>query len=74
MIEELHIFGVYVSAALAWAIVASIVTFLLRGLLRRLPLERLLWFPGLIELALFASLWWGLTAFADLLLPRWILS
>jgi len=43
MIEELHIFGVYMPAALVWAVLAVILTFLLRGLLLRLPLHHILW-------------------------------
>lgn len=74
MIEELHIFGIYMPAALVWAVIAGILAYLLRNLLQRLPLRHLLWHPGLLELALFASLWWGLAVLADDFLPRWMAS
>ena len=71
MIEELHIFGVYMPAALVWAVLAVMLTFLLRGLLLRLPLHRILWHPALLELTLFLLIWLGLAALADGFLPRW---
>lgn len=69
MIEELNIFGVFVPAALVWASIAGIVSFSLRGPLQRLPLDRFLWQPGLLDLTLFLSLWWGLSTLADRFLP-----
>ncbi|MDH7640494.1 DUF1656 domain-containing protein [Sphingomonas oryzagri] len=74
MIEELHVFGVYMPAALVWAVVAVMLTFLLRGLLLRLPLHRILWHPALLELALFLLIWLGLATLADDFLPRWAIS
>ena len=74
MIEELHLFGVFIPAALAWAVLAGILAYLFRNLLHWTPLPRLLWQPGLLELALFASLWWGITRCADAYLPRWLIS
>lgn len=74
MIEELHIFGIYMPAALGWALIAVVVTFLLRGLLLRLPVHRILWHPALLELALFLLLWWGLACLADRFLPRGYIS
>lgn len=65
MIEEIHIFGIYMPAALAWGIVAAVLVYLLRPALQRLPVDRLLWHPALLELALFVLLWWGLGALAD---------
>ena len=65
MIDELHLFGVYLPAGLVWAVLAGILAYLLRNLLQRLSLHRVLWQPGLVELALFAALWWGLTVLAD---------
>ena len=70
MIEELHLFGVYMPAALVWAVLAGILAYSLRNLLQRSRLSRLLWHPGVLELALFATLWWGLTFLADHFLPR----
>jgi hypothetical protein len=74
MIEELDLFGVFVPAALAWAVLAGCLAYLLRNLLYGTPLPRLLWQPGLLELALFSLLWWSLTRLADAFLPRWLLS
>jgi hypothetical protein len=74
MIEELHLFGIYMPAALVWAVIAGILAYFLRNLLQRLPLSRLLWNPGVLELALFASLWWILTILADNFLPRALVS
>lgn len=74
MIEELHFFGVYMPAALVWAVLAVILTFLLRGLLLPLPLHRILWHPALLELALFLLIWLGLGTLADGFLPRWAIS
>jgi hypothetical protein len=74
MIEELHIFGVFVPAALAWAVAAGWVAYLVRDLLRRLRFRSLLWHPSLLELALFTVLWWLFTVSADALMPRWVIS
>jgi hypothetical protein len=74
MIEEIHVFGIYMPSALAWAVVALAVTFLLRGVLQRLPLRALLWQPALIELATFFLLWWGIARLADTVFPHRLLS
>lgn len=74
MIEELHVFGVYMPAALVWAVLAVALTFLLRGLLLRLPLHRILWHPALLEMALFLLIWLALSSLADSFLPRWAIS
>ncbi|AOI59169.1 DUF1656 domain-containing protein [Burkholderia diffusa] len=74
MIEEIHIFGIYMPSALAWAVVALAVTFLLRGVLQRLPLRVLLWQPALLELATFFLLWWGFARLADACFPHRLLS
>ncbi|MBV1692126.1 DUF1656 domain-containing protein [Novosphingobium sp. G106] len=65
MIDEIQILGVYVPAALAWAVVAAIFVYALRAPLQQLPVYRLLWHPSLLELALFVLSWWGLSALAD---------
>jgi hypothetical protein len=74
MIEELHIFGIYMPAALVWAVLAVILTFLLRGLVLRLPLHVILWHPALLDLTLFLLIWLGFATFADDFLPRWAIS
>jgi len=65
MIDEVQIFGVYVPAALCWASIASLLTYWLRPLLHRLPLDRVCWRPALFDIAIFALLWWGLAVLAD---------
>lgn len=69
MIEELDLLGVYVPAALVWAVLAALLIWLLRPLLHRLPLTRLVWHTGLIEFALFIAVWWSCSALADSFLP-----
>ena len=71
MIEELHILGVYMPAALAWGVLAAVLVHVLRKPLQRLPLYQWLWHPALVDLALFVTLWWGLSAFADTFLHQW---
>lgn len=71
MIEELHILGVYMPAALAWGVLAAVLVHFLRKPLQRLPLYQWLWHPALVDLALFVTLWWGLSAFADTFLHQW---
>lgn len=72
MIEEVHLLGVYLPAALVWAVVSAVTVYLLRAPLQRLPVERVLWHPGLLDLLLFVGIWWGLGAFADLYLTSWL--
>jgi len=74
MIEEIRVFGVYMPAALAWAVLAFLLAYLLRSAVRRLPLERVLWHPALAELCLFALLWWAITVLADHFHPDWLMS
>lgn len=71
MIEEIHLLGIYMPAALAWGMLAVVLVYLLRVPLQRLPIYRLLWHPSLLELALFVLLWWGLAALADAFLHPW---
>jgi hypothetical protein len=74
MIEEIRIFGVYMPAGLIWAVLAMIVTFLVRDWLLKLPLHLILWQPALIEMAVFVLLWWGIASFADAYLPAGVIS
>lgn len=69
MIEEINIYGVYVPSALAWAIIAGIISYSARNLLQRLPIDFFLWQPGLLDLTLFLLFWWGLSTLADMFLP-----
>jgi len=72
VIEEIHIFGIYMPAALAWGVLAVMLVYLLRWPLQRLPLHRLFWHPSLFDLALFILFWWGLSALADAFLTPWL--
>lgn len=74
MIEEIRLFGVYMPSALFWGVTALTVTFVLRGLLLRLPLRALLWQPALLDLATFVFLWWGMTRLADAYFPHGIIT
>jgi hypothetical protein len=69
MIEEVDLFGVYMPAALAWAVLSALVTALVRPLLHWAPLQRLVWRQGQLELALFAGLWWTFATLADASFP-----
>lgn len=66
MIEEIHLGGIYVPAALVTAVLSVALVYLLRVPIQRLPIYRLLWQPTLFDLAAFILLWWGLSAGADL--------
>lgn len=70
MIEEINALGVYMPAALGWCVVAVILTYLLRGLIHRLPVHVVLWHPALLDLACFILIWWGLGALADIFLRK----
>ena len=74
MIEEIHLLGVYMPAALLWGVLAVVFVYLLRAPLQRLPVYRPLWHPSLLELALFILFWWGLSALADTFLHQWFTS
>lgn len=74
MIEEVRLFGVYMPAPLAWGVLAALIAWPIRNGLRRLSLGRLLWQPSLLDLALFAGLWWGLAMLADHFLPRALIA
>ena len=73
-IEEIHIYGVYMPAALFWAVIAMIATVFLRRVLARLPLGSILWQPALVELLIFMLLWLGIASLADAFLPRGFIS
>ncbi len=69
MIDELNIFGVYMPAALVWAILGGILAYITRTALQRLPLDRYLWQAGLLDVALFFLLWWSVSTLAALVMP-----
>lgn len=65
MLEEMHVFGVFLPAALVWAVVAGVLAHLLRGLWQRVSWSGVFGHAGVWELAWFALLWWALTVGAD---------
>ncbi|MBS0232290.1 MAG: DUF1656 domain-containing protein [Proteobacteria bacterium] len=65
MIDEVQIFGVYVPAALWWAILASLLTYWLRPIFHRVPLDQVSWRPALLDITIFSLLWWGFSVLAD---------
>lgn len=67
MLDELHLFGVYMPAALVWAVAAGLLAHFLRNLLQRQSWFVVFGHPGVLELAFFALLWWGMTVGADAL-------
>jgi hypothetical protein len=69
MSGELFLFGVFAPAALVWAIGAGLLIALLRRLLQRVGFYRLVWHPGLFDLAMFVLLWGGIAALADFARP-----
>lgn len=69
MIEQLNIFGGFISLGLATAIIAGILTLAAHVVLQQLPLSRFFWRPILLDLTLFLSLWWGLSIMANRFLP-----
>ena len=74
MIEEIRILGVYMPAALFWAVLALIIQFAFRAVLLRFSLRHFLWHPALIDLATFVLLWWGVMRLADAWFPHGFIS
>ncbi|MDE2239074.1 MAG: DUF1656 domain-containing protein [Rhodospirillales bacterium] len=69
MIEQLNIFGGFVSLGLAVAIIAGILTLVAHVVLQRLRIDRFFWRPILLDLTLFLSFWWGLSIMVNRFLP-----
>lgn len=63
MIDEIHLFGVFIPAPLLWAVIAAAITFPLGKIVERVPV--LNWHPHLADLTLFMLLWWAVASFAD---------
>lgn len=57
MIGELNFNGVLLSSVLVSAVLAFLVTFVVRRLLARIGAYRLIWHPALFDFALFVILW-----------------
>jgi len=56
MIGELDVYGVFVPALLVWAAGATLLTLMLRTVLRRIGFYRLVWHGALFDAALFVIL------------------
>ena len=69
MIEQLDLFGGFVSTGLATAAAAGLLALATHLLLQRLPIGRFVWRPILLDLTLFLSFWWGLSIMANRFLP-----
>lgn len=69
MIAELDLYGVFIPALLAWALIALPVTALLRRGLLRLGAYRWIWHPPLFDLALFILVLGGIAAASEFVLP-----
>ncbi|HWX48095.1 MAG TPA: DUF1656 domain-containing protein [Roseomonas sp.] len=69
MIAELDLYGVFLPALLAWALLALPVTMLLRWPLRAIGLYRWIWHPALFDFALFVLVLGGITAASEFVLP-----
>jgi hypothetical protein len=67
MIGELNLDGVFLSSVLVSALIALVLTFVIRRLLAWSGAYRLVWHPALFDAALFVIVW---AAVARLPLPR----
>jgi protein AaeX len=74
MIAELSLGGVLVPIAAATAVAAFALLVALSALGRRAGLYRLIWHPGLFDLALFFILWGALSALAPRLPADWLVG
>lgn len=65
MSPDFDVHGVFVSALLVWALIALILTSLLRRVLDHAGLYRFVWHRPLFELAVFVILLGGIVALAN---------
>lgn len=70
MIGELSIFGLFAPASLVSAIAAGLAVFALRRLLAQTGFYRLVWHPGLFDLALYVVLWGAAAVLVEGLQPH----
>jgi protein-S-isoprenylcysteine O-methyltransferase Ste14 len=59
VIGELHLFGLFAPASLVSAILAGLGILIVRRILAQTGFYRLVWHPGLFDLALYVVLWGG---------------
>jgi protein-S-isoprenylcysteine O-methyltransferase Ste14 len=67
MIGELHILGLFAPASLVSALTAGLLILVVRRLLAQTGFYRLVWHPGLFDLALYVVLWGGAAALLEYL-------
>ena len=65
MIAELDIYGVFIPSLLAWALIALLITALIKRALEWCGAYRLIWRQPLFDLALFLIVTGGVTALAE---------
>lgn len=68
MFGDFNIFGVFVPRILILALVAYVLNLVLRRVLARLGVYRLVWHPGLFDLALFVLVLGGMAQLSELYL------
>ncbi|RYE77876.1 MAG: DUF1656 domain-containing protein [Hyphomicrobiales bacterium] len=68
MFGDFNIFGVFVPRILILALIAYVLNLVLRRVLARLGVYRLVWHPGLFDLALFVLVLGGMAQLSELYL------
>jgi hypothetical protein len=68
MFGDFNLFGVFVPRILILALVAYVLNLVLRRVLARLGVYRLVWHPGLFDLALFVLVLGGMAQLSELYL------
>ena len=68
MFGDFNLFGVFVPRILILALVAYVLNLVLRRVLARLGVYRLIWHPGLFDLALFVLVLGGMAQLSELYL------
>lgn len=72
MTAEIPIAGVFVPMAALTAVVAFVLQVVVHALARRVGLYRLVWHPGLFDLAVFLILWGAVSALSLDLPAAWL--
>lgn len=68
MFGDFNLFGVYVPRILVLALIAYVLNLVLRRVLARLGVYRLVWHPGLFDLALYVLVLGGMAQLSELYL------
>jgi hypothetical protein len=72
VISEISIAGVFLPAAAVTGVVAFCLRMAVSSLARRVGLYRLVWHPGLFDLALFILLWAAVSALSPRVPADWL--